>query len=236
MSRKIVAALLLSACTPSPQPLVIQDSVVEATARPDATLEDPFTTSQAAEASKLGLVGCSMCSPYDLEPAQDAFLHGIEDSLQSCNGRDGKIFRFWQAVYTVPGLSIPWRRYAVSGGPKTRRCMVKILKAVAWPEGWSARVTAVNLEESTKLEDPALEAVQALTGRLSKCPRKGVGRVELDVTINDAHGSTMTTGYYSGSSKAEPCFRAALRTYTLPKTWTASYSLKRDGVEQPIGL
>ena len=208
---------------------------MKATARPGATPEDPFKMSQAAESGELGLVGCSGCSPYDFPPAQETFLRGIDGSLQSCDSRDGKISTLWQALYTVPGLGIPWRHGAVSGGRKTKRCMAKILKAVAWPEGWSATVKVADLG-SAKLEDPVLEAVQALTGRLSKCPREGAGRVELDVMINDAHGSTMTTGYYSGSAKAEPCFRAAIRAYTLPKTWTASFSLKQDGVEQPIGL
>jgi hypothetical protein len=235
VSWKIVAALLLSACTPSPQPRARQDRAVKATARPGATPEDPFKLSQPAESGKLGLVGCSRCSPYDLPPAQETFLRGIDGSLQACESGDGKISKLWQALYTVPGLNIPWRHGVVFGGPKARRCMAKILKAVAWPEGWSATVKVADLG-TTKLEDPALEAVQALTGRLSKCPRNGAGRVELDVTINDAHGSTMTTGYYSGSAKAEPCFRAAIRSYTLPTTWTASYSLKRDGVEQPMGL
>ncbi len=215
MRWKLVVAAMWFACTPNPPP------AADAAEQP-FSLEDP---------NNMGLVGCSRCDSYNLPESQEQKLREIDGTLQACEELGAAEPVMWQAHYTVPGLDGEWRRFVVSGGPGVRACMEKLLRAVAWPQGWSAKVQVL-VPESPVPEDPQLAETYWLSQRINKC--SGSGNVELDVTIDDESGSTALTSYTRGPVEAEACFREALRGYTLPSGWKASYSLKRDGVDLPI--
>jgi len=203
----------LFACTPNPQP-------------PASGAPQPV---KPEDDNPLGLVGCSRCDSYNLPESQEKLLREIDEKLQACTELGAAEPGMWQAHYTVPGLDSEWRRFVVSGGPGVPACMDKLLRAVAWPEGWSAKVKVPDLEGPVP-EDPQLAATYALSQRITKCT--GSGNVELDITIDDKSGSTALTSYTRGPEEA--CFREALRGYALPSGWKATYSLKRDGVDLPI--
>lgn len=221
--RRLLAAALLLACTAKTRP-------EEAPPEPSAP---PGTTGPALTVEDLGLVG-SRADAYHLADDQETLLRTIDSALQPCTERHAERPTMWQALYTIPGLGIPWRRHVVTGGPAAKRCMEDLLSKVAWPQGWSGRVEELHIEDDPPPEDRRLAEVHTLSARLQQCPRGGPGDVELDVAIDDEHGSTAMNLFMRGTARSEECFRVTLRAYVLPHGWKSEISLKRDGVPVPL--
>jgi len=181
--------------------------------------------------AELGLVGNSY--GYGLVSMSDDELKlvtEIQEQLKPCGEAQAKQPKMWQAVYRIPGREEPWRRWIVFGGAKTRKCMEGKLAIIKWPAGWSAEVRdAESFPEPAP--DPAYVPTHAFLDRLRECSDiKGVGSVELDSSVTDESGSTVTNGFTRGPMEAEGCFLRTLRGYRTPPEWTATFTLRRGPV------
>lgn len=219
LSRGMRWSLVLAvvACTPN-------------TAAPVAEEPPPVALAEPSQA-ELGLVGNSY--GYGLLSMSDEQLKlvtDIQEQLKPCGDETAEQPTMWQAVYKIPGHEEPWRRWVVFGGAKTRRCMEGELAMIKWPEGWSAEVRdAASFPEPAP--DPIYVPTHAYLDRLRACSEaQGPGRVELDSEVTDASGSTVTTGFTSGTLAAERCFLQALREYRTLPGWTATFTLRRGPV------
>ena len=220
--RSVCCASLVAAavtCTPTaPAPVVAQAQAPAEPASERAAQAGP------ANDDPHGLVGCSKgCGDIveRTDPGAYTKLREMEVQMKSCSERGGP--HTWQVHYTVPGFAEPWRRHLISGGPKAKACLEQKIAAIAWADGWSAKVVAWEQPAEQPPDDPQLAAVHALIERFAACVRDD-GEHQLDAQIVDGHGSTMTTGMYVGDAA---CFRDATAGYVAPDGWRAEFKVKR---------
>jgi hypothetical protein len=193
--------------------------------RPEEAPVLPVNVPAPAEADNpLGLVGCSKgCGDPVKRTAPDTYtkLRAMDDQMAACSERSGP--HSWQVHYTVPGFAEPWRRTVISGGAKVKQCLERTIAAIAWPEGWSAKIVAWEEPVDVPPDDPELAAVHFLIEKFAACTGGEGGKHELDALIEDESGSTMTTGSYVGDAA---CFRKAIAGYVAPAGWRTEFTVK----------